>query len=110
MIDLIKSAIAKSDYEYYGIRVDDDVAYQIGDEIACSRIWVDGECTDETLNGTSCVGLRFNASDDEIEEAIEIANQYYGDRVYLIASDSMEYGEDDGEYILHDAVVVAILK
>lgn len=110
MKELIKNAIANSDYEYYGIRIDDSVSYQIGERTAKSRIWIDGECTDETLNGTSCVGIKFNASDDEIQMAINIASQYYGDKVSLIASNNMEYGEDIGEYILKDAIVIKILK
>lgn len=103
----IEDAIDRGGYGYYGIRVDYDVAYNVGDHTATSRDWEDNEPTDNYLGGTCCVGIAYV---DDIDRAIQIANTYYGDHVYLIGGDSMEYGEDDGEYIIKDAVVVAVLQ
>lgn len=94
-------------YAYYGIRVDDNVNYKVGDYTANSRVWVDGEVTEEELDGTSCVGFQY---EDEIESALEIANSYFGNCVYVIAGNDMEYGEDSGEYVIKDAVVIAIVR
>lgn len=109
MLEKIMETMENGDYTYYGIRVDVDVDYSVGDYTSDSRIWIDGESTEEMLNGTSCVGLRY-ADETDVTKAIKIAENYAGNRIYLIGSDSMEYGEDEGEYILENAVVVAILK
>lgn len=103
----IKNLVEFGEYEYIGIRVEDGVEYQIGEMANVSRVWVDNEVTDETLDGTSCIGFRANATEEEIEEALEAADIYYGDQVYLIAGNEMTFGEDDGEYIIKDAIVIA---
>lgn len=105
MLEQIRQAIEQGEYEYYGIRVDDGVDYKLGDQAADSRIWIDGDATEDTLDGTSCIGIR---SEDGIETALQLADAYYGDRVYLIGGNSMTYGEDAGEYVIQDATVVAI--
>ena len=33
----------------------------------------------------------------------------YGKKIYLIGGDSMEYGYDDGEIIIREAEVIAVL-
>ena len=106
MLEEILKAIRTGTYEYYGIRIEDGIEYQVGDTAHDSRSWSDGEPTGETIDGTSCIGIRFNASEEEISAAIKLAGNYYGDSVYLIGSNEMEYGEDIGEYILKDAIVV----
>ena len=110
MTEKILSAIDNSEYTYYGIRVDDGVDYSIGDAVADSREWSDDEPTGEMIDGTSCIGLKFNATSSDVERAIKAASIYYGDRCYLIGGESMEYGEDAGEYVIKDAVVVEVLK
>lgn len=110
MTDMLKDIIDRTEYAYCGIRVDDDVNYSVGDQTAPSRIWADGDPTEDTLNGTSCIGLRTDAGAEDIAAALDAADSYYGNRLYLIAGDSMEYGEDAGEYIIRDAVVIAIIK
>lgn len=97
----------KIGFAYFGIRVDENVDYKVGDYTANSRVWVNNEVTDEELEGTSCVGFMYA---DEIESALETAKGYFGNRVYVIAGNDMEYGEDSGEYVIKDAVVVAIVK
>lgn len=88
----------------------DNVIYNVGDCVADSRIWDDGEPSDETLDGTCCIGLASDANADDIDAALEAADNYFGDKVYLIAGDGMEYGEDSGEYVIRNAVVIAIIK
>ena len=105
----ILSAIESGSHEYYGIRIEDGVEYKIGDPANKSRIWDDGNPTENTLNGTSCIGLSFSASLEDVERAIKTAGIYYGTNVYLIAGNSMEFGEDAGEYIIQGAEVVEII-
>lgn len=37
------------------------------------------------------------------------APEYYGDRAAIVAGNSYEYGEDDGEIIIADPVVIEII-
>ena len=72
-----------------------------------SVIWIDGEETEEELPGVCA--LRYREGDD-LTELVQRSRRIYGDgkNVFtaLIASDSMEWGQDDGEIILTDPVVI----
>lgn len=107
--ETIMDMIGEAEYGYYGIRIELDVDYALGDTTNESRIWCDGTVTDLTLDGTSCVGIPANANMADINNAIKTASHYFGNRIYLIGGDQCEYGEDAGEYIITDATVVAIL-
>jgi hypothetical protein len=106
-IEEIKQAVENREYGYIGIRCEDGVSYNVGDHANESRVWIDGEATEDTVGGTSCIGI--NRSDD-VDAAMDMIANYFGDRLYLVAGDSFEYGEDEGEYIIRDAVVVAIVR
>ncbi|MCD8367844.1 MAG: hypothetical protein LUC48_07460 [Clostridiales bacterium] len=86
------------DYTVFGIRVQ-DVPFEMGEMTHVSHVWDDGDDTGEELNGV-CV--------TRIEDAKR--NHYYGDHVALIGGTAWEYGEDDGEVIISDPVVLAILN
>ena len=95
------------EFGYYGIRTQELPFEAIGDWMTHqSRIWVDGEETDEELPGVCALDMRAYSTKDE---AIEASRQYYGKYTAIIASDSMEYGEDLNEIILRDPVVIEIL-
>ena len=107
MQEIIKNTIVNNDqYGYFGIRIDCDVDYKVGDFAADSRVWDDGNATDDTLDGTSCIGVNIN----NIDKSVKLVNSYYGNRVYIVAGNVMEYGEDAGEYIIQNAKVIAIIK
>lgn len=91
-IDEIKE---NAEYEYIGVRVQEN-EFTEGEILDNSFIWIDGEMTDEELDGTCAV---------KIDDA-RLANNYFGDHVAIIGSNSMEYGEDLGEIILRDAEVL----
>ena len=101
----LKEIYENREFEYIGIRVEDGIEYEIGDYANDSRVWVNGDPMDETLNGTCCIGI--NGSN--CAKALELANSYVGNRVYIIGGDSMEFGEDEGEYIIRNAVVIWII-
>lgn len=96
MIDEIKNLY---DFDYIGIRVS-EFPFTKGEILGNSFVWVDGEMTEEELDGTCAIML---------QDAI-LANAYYGDHVAIIGSDSMEYGQDLGEIILRDAEVLEVLS
>lgn len=87
-----------SEYEYIGVRVQEN-EFTEGEVLNNSFVWVDGEMTDEELDGTCAVKL----------EDAELANSYFGDHVAIIGSNSMEYGQDLGEIILRDAEVIEVV-
>lgn len=87
-----------AEFEYIGVRVQDN-EFTEGEILDSSFVWVDGEMTDEELDGTCAVKL----------EDAELANGYFGEHVAIIGSNSMEYGQDLGEIILRDAEVLEVL-
>ena len=83
----------EEDYAYIGIRVQEETfGLNVGDKVIHnSRVWVDGEETEEELANTN--------------------NEYPGRYVLLLGDNKMSgYGEDEGEIILYCPTVLAILK
>lgn len=98
IIDRIDEIQDAYDYGYIGIRVSDN-EFSEGETLNNSFVWVDGEMTDEELDGTCSIMLK----------DAKLANAYFGDHVAIIGSDSMEYGQDFGEIILRDAEVLEVI-
>ena len=109
MLKIIEEVKETCEYEYIGIRTQEE-PFEMGGIDHVSSVWVDGEETDETLDGISCTNVDSPAIAAHCDE-ISLANgNYYGDHIAIIASDDAEYGEDAGELILRDAVVIRIIK
>ena len=98
IIDRIDEIQDAYDYGYIGIRVSDN-EFTKGEILDNSFVWVDGEVTDEELDGTCAIMLK----------DAKLANAYNGSHVAIIGSDSMEYGQDLGEIILRDAEVLEVI-
>lgn len=98
IIDRIDEIQDAYDYGYIGIRVSDN-EFEEGEILDNSFVWVDGEITDEELDGTCAIMLK----------DANLANAYHGSHVAIIGSDSMEYGQDLGEIILRDAEVLEVI-
>ena len=98
IISRIEEIRENSEYEYIGIRVQEN-EFTKGEILDNSFVWVDGEITDEELDGTCAVKL----------EDAQLANGYFGDHVAIIGGDFMEYGQDLGEIILRDAEVLEVI-
>jgi len=91
----------------YGIRVlPDDDASQVGDMLAPSLVWDDGECTGKELPGTCAIGVTVNTVDASLR--LVAAGGYIGKRLALIVGDRAESGEDAGERIIRNAVVLLV--
>ena len=86
------------DYEKIGIRVQEQ-DFELGEMSHVSHVWEDGEDTGEELNGV-CAMLWNKVSE---------SHQYFGDHVAIIAGNRYSYGEDPGEIIIEDPVVVEVL-
>ena len=123
----IQEICGNSYFGYFGLRAD-DMEYRIGDICNNSHQLFQDPDFDEDgeliypeiedpespyygfydageLDGTCAV--RFNPEDENSTEvALETVKIYSGNNLYIIAGDSMEYGNDDGEIIIRDAEVV----
>ena len=98
IMNRIEEIRENSDYEYIGVRVQEN-EFTKGEILDNSFVWVDGEITDEELDGTCAVKL----------EDAKLANGYFGDHDAIIVADFMEYGQDLGEIIIRDAEVLEVL-
>ena len=88
-------------YEFVGVRVQ-EVPFELGAIDHKSHVWIDGEETDEELDGIcTCKVDRLKCKSYE--------GYYVGDHAAIICGNEGEYGEDDGEIIIRDAEVVKIL-
>lgn len=123
----IQKICKNSEYEYFGLRAD-DLDYQIGDICNDSHqlfqdpdfdedgelIYPSIEDTESPyygfydageLDGTCAV--KFDPDDENsILAALETVKMYSGKNLYIIAGNSMEYGNDEGEIIIREAEVI----
>lgn len=86
------------DYEFVGVRVQER-EFDLGEIDHLSHVWDNGEDTGVALDGICACKL------DRLG-----VNRYYGNHAAIICGNEAEYGEDDGEIIIRDAVVVKILR
>ena len=82
----------------YAIRYE-ETKRDIGEILDNSRVWINGEPTEEYLDGTSCI--------------IEAQDKYTGEQYrvvfphkYIVEGRWVADGEDDGEVVLADCRVV----
>lgn len=100
----MQAIVDAAEYESYGIRiVSDDDPINVGGTTEPSEVYLDGEPTGEYLDGTSAVRV-FGS----VNKALQRANQegYRGTRVLLLGANDSHAGEDAGETVMRDAVVL----
>ena len=97
---IAKDIVARDyDFENIGLRVQESTyGISIGEEIAHrSNHWYDGEMLPETINGICAVSAKQAAS-------INLGfGAYVGNVVFVIGSNSAEFGDDDGEIIMRQS-------
>lgn len=91
---------ANWDYEVVGVRVQ-DVPFELGKMDHVSRVWVDGEETEEELDGVCVTKVA--------DLTAKAYGEYFGEHAAVVAGNKFSYGEDLGEIIIKDAMVIAIL-
>lgn len=123
-LEEMKNIIDEEDFSVYGIRVDEEITYSVGDICYNSRQWLQDcpEDPEETeleynkdlgcwdcgeLPGTCALQVK---SVEELEEIIERSKMYYGEHVTLIGGQYYEHGADEGEVIIRNAEVLAIIQ
>ncbi len=76
--------------------------YSIGDILPPSRVWVDGDPTDEVLPGTSVLLPFFDSNKGGQYQA-------FGEHKYIVEGRYVQDGYDDGEVVLAHCVVIEVL-
>lgn len=105
-----------AEYEHYGLRVVTDSPYKrkavrlkVGRVAPRSYVWDDNCTTSERLRGASAIEIYLPDWPTSCERAIERLRMYRhnGSQVVLLGSEFADCGEDDGEIVMRDAVVLA---
>jgi len=126
-IEMIKKIVELEEYDYYGFR-SDDKNYNVGDNCLNShQLYGDAIYNEDgelfypfnkeydaydagELDGTCSIFVndRFNdVSEFEIQKALESVSEYRGKYIYLIAGNCAEGGEDIGEIIIENSIILA---
>lgn len=126
--DEARKIIEKAEFEVYGIRVDENDIYNIGDTCHNSHNWYlgDGVTDDEAqesgwtynsdvmgydcgeLNGTCAAWVDDSA--ERIAAALDEIKMYGRGTVYLIAGNRFDYGWENNEVVIEDARVLAVME
>lgn len=116
-VDMVKTAVRESGAEgqFWGLRVLEEEDITPGTALQPSRIWVDGEPTEDMLDGASAI--RFDPEDDNSIRKALIAiggygghNSYFGRTVAVANADRGRPGEDRMEVVMRDATASAVFK
>lgn len=124
VIEKVLNSEAKKNCGYIGVRrLTEDENYSIGDYCRNSYDWdYESDCssydTDEPteLDGTCAIDTKIDFQwddvseiEDKLEEAIEASGCYIGN-IAILGCDRMDYGSDEDEIIMEDAIVIAIIE
>jgi hypothetical protein len=99
----------EEDYEVVGIRTQ-EIPFELGAISHLSKVWYDGEETDDFLEGICCTSINSHSVKMHSSEHDSWSGYYYGDYAAIVCGNEYTMGEDDGEVVIMDAVVVKILK
>jgi hypothetical protein len=102
-VKLIGDALLEFDYEYFGLRRE---SYRPEDGSVLPESM--NHETDEWLDGTSTLAVR--ATEASIARALERSKAYMGDWLVLVGSNVDRGGEDPGESLLFEPVVLLIMR
>ena len=97
------------DYEVVAIRSQYE-EFSLGPINHQSCVWDDGEETDELLDGISATAIESYAMRAHSSEWDWQSGWYSGDHQAIICRNIYDMGQDDGEVVIEDPVIVAIIK
>ncbi|GHU42113.1 hypothetical protein FACS1894111_05490 [Clostridia bacterium] len=97
------------DYEYVGVRTQEE-PFEIGEIEHLSKVWIDGEETEELLDGISVTDFE---SEMVIMHGVDHTTRsgyYYGEHIAIVCGNFATYGQDEGEIIINNAVVMEVIS
>ena len=103
IVERVKGIADGLDYDYIGFRVQ-EVPFALGEMNHRSHVWDDGDDTGEELGGVCAIDVRsmfFRPS--------QYGECYFGDYAAIVVGNHAEYGEDAGEIVISDPVVVEVI-
>ena len=116
--ETILKAIEDSCLNSFGVRVMTDnpviaeaLTLEVGDSVNNSHVWVDGESSDEQLEGVSAITIGYDEFDvEDILYDLEQLRPYrdLGDQIVLIGGDDSYEGNDPNETVISNAQVLHI--
>lgn len=100
----------REEWEAVGVRTQYE-EFKLGEINHKSHMWDNDEMTDIVHTGISVTDV-FNKSNAVAMHADDYDSRsyYMGNHMAIIVSDDYYYGQDEGELVLRDAIVVEILK
>ena len=109
-VDEIRAIAEKymDDYEVIAIRTQ-NVPFELGEMTHESKVWDDGDETEESLNGICATNIKNSAVDMHSSDHTTYRGYYDGEYQAIIAGNYYSYGEDNGEIIISDPIVVEII-
>ncbi len=129
-VEDIKNTVIDTDFYFYGVRVDGNILYHVGDTANNSRqLFQDPDFDDDgeliypyiedgvnkglydagELDGTCAIG--FCPDDDmSIAAAIKQLKMYPGDYIHVLGGDCAEGGNDRRELIISNAEVLGVFS
>jgi hypothetical protein len=91
------------EYEYIGIRVQEDTGEIIGETMNhVSYVWTEGKKTNKKTNGVCAINAK-------TAKYLPEFGGYEGNVIYILGADKAECGYDQEEIIMQDAVVLDII-
>lgn len=110
-IQKIKAIAAelREEYEYVGIRTT-EIEMDVNDLDYRSKIWIDGDMTDEELDGISTTDLDNDRHwvGPHLLKEVGLSGYYAGTHTYIIAGNQASYGEDIAEVIITPEKIIKI--
>lgn len=98
----------EDEYEYVAIRTQEE-PFEIGVIEHVSSLWDNGDETEVKLNGISGTMVKSEAVQMHCDKGYRYGH-YFGDHHAIICGNRAEYGDDVGEVVISDAVVVEVLS
>ena len=105
----IASKYQGDEYAYIGIRTQ-EMPFELGQIRHESLVWVDGDMTEEGTGGISVTSIDEPQVVMHSSEASCFTGEYFGSHQAIIGSNNAAWGEDAGELIMQDSVVLEVLS
>lgn len=101
----------KNEYEIVAIRTQDIDPFELGEMDHESKVWEEGEETEEYIGGICATdiessGVRMHSSE---YDQVAYCGYYFGEYQAIIGGNRYKLGEDDGEVIIFDPIVLEII-